>query len=306
MSSNLKKKRRSGNETSGQEEGRKRRKAIKEDGDASSSLESESESSADGTTQRKNNKKRKTSEESSHSSSESDENENDGENVFGVYVEGIPYEESEENLWNLFKEHGELIAMRLPRWHDTGRLRGYGIFDFASQKDRNKCIEKLNGHTIGKRYLKVEIAEQRKDSKLATPPKYTAKDVPETCNTIFVKNLPYEVDEDTLREAFSKFGMILDVRLARWNNTGRMKGFGYVQFKSVHQVRAVLGQKSPIMVGDRAAQVDADVGAPKASFRGASGQPWKKTVRKNLGDTKRGRGRGRGPHRGRGRGRTKN
>lgn len=59
---------------------------------------------------------------------------------------------------------------------------------------------------------------------------------PAGCRVIFVKNLPYDCDEDGLRTVMSAFGEVQDVRLATATNgvggAPRLKGFGYVQFKS--------------------------------------------------------------------------
>ena len=53
---------------------------------------------------------------------------------------------------------------------------------------------------------------------------------PKNCTTLFVKNVPYSTDEDSVLEFFSSFGDVENVRLARWNHTQQLKGFGYVQF----------------------------------------------------------------------------
>jgi len=60
------------------------------------------------------------------------------------------------------------------------------------------------------------------------------------CRTIFVKNLPYDCDEDSVRRVMAAFGEVRDVRLACSTTGGgssaggstRLKGFGYVQFAS--------------------------------------------------------------------------
>lgn len=54
---------------------------------------------------------------------------------------------------------------------------------------------------------------------------------PVGCKTVFVKNLPYNVTEEQIREVFMVCGPILTVRLATWGHTGAQKGFGYVEFK---------------------------------------------------------------------------
>ena len=57
--------------------------------------------------------------------------------------------------------------------------------------------------------------------------------------TVFVSNLDFKVTEDKLREVFSEFGNITDIRLVR-NYKGLSKGFGYIQYSSMEGVHRAL------------------------------------------------------------------
>lgn len=46
---------------------------------------------------------------------------------------------------------------------------------------------------------------------------------PRGCRTVFIKNLPYDVDEDGVHEALAVCGRIASVRLAMWNHTRKLK-----------------------------------------------------------------------------------
>lgn len=54
--------------------------------------------------------------------------------------------------------------------------------------------------------------------------------------TIFVKNLDYKVGEERLKEEFSKFGNIKDVRLVK-NFKGESKGYCYIEFDTIEAVK---------------------------------------------------------------------
>jgi len=45
---------------------------------------------------------------------------------------------------------------------------------------------------------------------------------------VYVGNLPYQVDEDSLREVFAAIGEVQSVRIVA-DETGRSKGFGFVE-----------------------------------------------------------------------------
>jgi nucleolin len=61
-----------------------------------------------------------------------------------VYVEGLPFDASEEDVQAFFRDVGPVRSLRLPRWHDSGRLRGYGHVEFGDVEAAARALE-LNG-----------------------------------------------------------------------------------------------------------------------------------------------------------------
>ncbi|SRR3989339_930323 len=57
---------------------------------------------------------------------------------------------------------------------------------------------------------------------------------------LFVGNLPYKITEDELRQVFSQFGTVVDVRLITDKMTGRAKGFGFVEMSSGDEANKVV------------------------------------------------------------------
>ena len=49
---------------------------------------------------------------------------------------------------------------------------------------------------------------------------------------IYVGNLPYEVTEEDLKEAFEVFGEVETVRVLKGYGSGRSKGFGFVEMSN--------------------------------------------------------------------------
>ncbi len=48
---------------------------------------------------------------------------------------------------------------------------------------------------------------------------------------IYVGNLPYTTDEDQVRSMFEEFGEVFSVKLIEDRETGRKKGFGFVEME---------------------------------------------------------------------------
>ena len=49
-----------------------------------------------------------------------------------VYVEGLPFTSTEEDLSNFFASVGNIIEMRIPRWHDSGMLEIMAFIECGS------------------------------------------------------------------------------------------------------------------------------------------------------------------------------
>jgi len=46
---------------------------------------------------------------------------------------------------------------------------------------------------------------------------------------IYAGNLAYKISEDTLRELFEKYGEVTSVKIIKDRETGRSKGFGFIE-----------------------------------------------------------------------------
>ena len=59
-----------------------------------------------------------------------------------IYIEGLPYSAEEAEIIEFFRPIGNSVveSVRLPRWQDSGRLRGYGHVCFKNEKFANKAL----------------------------------------------------------------------------------------------------------------------------------------------------------------------
>ena len=57
---------------------------------------------------------------------------------------------------------------------------------------------------------------------------------------LYVGNLSYETNERELREAFAAFGNPASVRIITDGDSGRSKGFGFVEFENEDEARAAI------------------------------------------------------------------
>ncbi|BAZ40085.1 RNP-1 like RNA-binding protein [Calothrix sp. NIES-4101] len=58
--------------------------------------------------------------------------------------------------------------------------------------------------------------------------------------SVYIGNLSYEVREDDLRQVFSEYGTVKSVQLPVDRETGRMRGFGFVEMSSDDEETAAI------------------------------------------------------------------
>jgi RNA recognition motif-containing protein len=73
---------------------------------------------------------------------------------------------------------------------------------------------------------------------------------------IYVGNLAYSVTDDDLREAFSAFGEVERASVIMDRDTGRSKGFGFVEMPDNAQAEAAIGGMNEKDLSGRAIRVN--------------------------------------------------
>jgi RNA recognition motif-containing protein len=75
-----------------------------------------------------------------------------------IYVGGLPYATTDAQLQEIFSAHGTVESARVITDKFTGRSRGFGFVEMASQDEAQKAIQALNGTDLDGRNLTVNEA----------------------------------------------------------------------------------------------------------------------------------------------------
>lgn len=78
-----------------------------------------------------------------------------------IYVGNLPYSASDDEVRNLFEEHGTVESVSLITDRDTGRPRGFGFVEMS--EGAQEAIQALNQTEMGGRSLTVNEARPRGD-----------------------------------------------------------------------------------------------------------------------------------------------
>jgi cold-inducible RNA-binding protein len=78
-----------------------------------------------------------------------------------IFVGNLSFSTTEDELRQLFEPHGQVDRVSIMTDRDTGRSRGFGFVEMASNEDGDKAITALNGSQIGGRTLNVNEARPK-------------------------------------------------------------------------------------------------------------------------------------------------
>jgi len=73
---------------------------------------------------------------------------------------------------------------------------------------------------------------------------------------IYVGNLSYSLSESELRDAFADFGEVSSVKVLMDRETGRSRGFGFVEMPNQSEGEAAVAQLNGKELGGRALRVN--------------------------------------------------
>jgi RNA recognition motif-containing protein len=73
---------------------------------------------------------------------------------------------------------------------------------------------------------------------------------------IYVGNLSYGMSEGELRDAFSAFGEVSSVKILMDRETGRSRGFGFVEMPNQNEAETAVSQLNGKDIGGRSLRVN--------------------------------------------------
>ena len=76
-----------------------------------------------------------------------------------LFVGNVAWSASEDDLHNLFSQHGEVEDLIILKDKFTNRSKGFGFVTFVNDEDANKAISELNGYNLNGRDLVVNEAK---------------------------------------------------------------------------------------------------------------------------------------------------
>lgn len=78
-----------------------------------------------------------------------------------IYVGNLPWQTTSDDLYQLFAQYGAVGKSQVITDRETGRSRGFGFVEMASEAEAQAAIDALNNTPFNGRPLTVNIAKPR-------------------------------------------------------------------------------------------------------------------------------------------------
>nr|TKW24654.1 hypothetical protein SEVIR_3G063300v2 [Setaria viridis] len=139
-----------------------------------------------------------------------------------VYVGGIPYYSSEDDIRSFFEGCGSITAIDCMTFPESGKFRGIAILTFKTDAAAQRALA-MDGADMGGFYLKIQPYKHNREKEDFAPK------LIEGYNRTYVGNLPWDITEDDLKKFFSDC-KISSIRFGTDKETGDFKGYAHIDF----------------------------------------------------------------------------
>ncbi|KAI5401871.1 phragmoplastin interacting protein 1 [Lathyrus oleraceus] len=163
-----------------------------------------------------------------------------GDAATKVYVGGIPYYSSEDDIHSYFESCGTITEINCMTFPDTGKFRGIAIIVFKTEAAAKRALA-LDGSDMGGLFLKIQ------PYKAAQTTRFTPE-LKEGYNRIYVGSLSWEITEEELRKFFSNCN-IKSIRLGKDKETGEFRGYAHVDFSDSKSLKTALALDQSVLFG---------------------------------------------------------
>lgn len=80
-----------------------------------------------------------------------------------IFIAGISYNLSNDDLGELFEEFGEVTSAKIVMDRETGRSKGFGFVEMTNDEEGNAAIAALNDKEVDGKTLAVSVARPREE-----------------------------------------------------------------------------------------------------------------------------------------------
>lgn len=140
-----------------------------------------------------------------------------------VFIKNLDTAIDNKALHDTFAAFGNILSCKVAQ-DESGASKGYGFVHYETDEAASQAIKHVNGMLLNEKKVFVghHIPKKDRQSKF--------EEMKANFTNIYVKNIPTEVTDEEFRELFEKYGDVTSASLARDQESGKSRGFGFVNF----------------------------------------------------------------------------
>ncbi|XP_033071164.1 polyadenylate-binding protein 4-like [Trachypithecus francoisi] len=143
--------------------------------------------------------------------------------IGNVFIKNLDKSIDNKTLYEHFSAFGKILSSKV--MSDDQGSKGYAFVHFQNQSAADRAIEEMNGKLLKGCKVFVGRFKNRKDREAELRSKANE------FTNIYIKNFGGDMDDERLKDVFSKYGKTLSVKVMT-DSSGKSKGFGFVSFDS--------------------------------------------------------------------------
>ncbi len=83
--------------------------------------------------------------------------------MYKLFVGGLPFSTTDDELAQIFGEHGSVASAVVVKDRDTGRSKGFGFVEFENDEEGKAAEKALHNSDLGGRSITVNEARPKED-----------------------------------------------------------------------------------------------------------------------------------------------
>ncbi|KAF9556268.1 hypothetical protein EC968_008365 [Mortierella alpina] len=190
---------------------------------------------------------------------------------YGIWIGNLSFLTTEKALRHFFKDVGaDITRVNMPTGSGYNKKgnKGFAYVDFATSEAQVEAIKMSEKELEGRKVLikSSKSFEGRPAISKAAVQEKSMKQKHAVSPTLFVGNLSFQSTREGLQKLFEDCGEIRKVRLATFEDSGKCKGFAYIDYMSPESATAALTNPSKHFLDGR--KLNIEYASEEATLKG--------------------------------------
>ncbi|KAI2632302.1 splicing factor, CC1-like protein [Hypoxylon sp. NC1633] len=171
-----------------------------------------------------------------------------------IFVQQLAARLRTKELKDFFEKVGPVNEAQIVKDRISGRSKGVGYVEFKNEESVTAALQLTGQKLLGIPVI-VQLTEAEKNRQVRTTEGSGTHSNSIPFHRLYVGNIHFSITEQDLQNVFEPFGELEFVQLQK-DDTGRSRGYGFVQFREADQAREALEKMNgfdlagrPIRVG---------------------------------------------------------